>query len=50
MYAGFTGLSFLVLFGVIFWSTARFMRHQIDDSVSNEIDEIVSESRERPPE
>jgi signal transduction histidine kinase len=50
MYAGFTGLSFLVLFGVIFWSTARFMRHQIDDSVSNEIEEIVSESRERPPE
>lgn len=49
MYAAFTGLSFLILFGVIFWSTARFMRHQIDDSVSNEIDEIVSESRERPP-
>ena len=50
MYAGFTGVSFLVLFGVIFWSTTRFMRHQIDDSISNEIDEIISESRERPPE
>jgi len=50
MYAAFTGVSFLVLFGVIFWSTTRFMRHQIDDSVTNELDEIVSESRERPPE
>ncbi len=43
MYTGVTGLSFLVLFGVVFWSTARFMRHQIDDSVANEIDEIVTE-------
>ncbi len=32
----------MLLFGVIFWSTARFMRHQIDDSISNEISEIVS--------
>jgi signal transduction histidine kinase len=45
MYAGLTGISFLVLFGVIFWSTARFMRHQIDDSVSSELDEIVTDSQ-----
>jgi signal transduction histidine kinase len=42
VYAGLTGISFLVLFGVIFLSTARFMRHQIDDSVNSEIDEIRS--------
>jgi signal transduction histidine kinase len=38
-----TGLSFIVLFGVILWSTAHFMHHQIDDSVANEIDEIVTD-------
>ena len=38
-----TGFSFIVLFGVILWSTAHFMRHQIDDSVANEIDEIVTD-------
>ena len=43
VYAGMTGLSFIVLFGVILWSTAHFMRHQIDDSVANEIDEIVTD-------
>ncbi len=45
VYAGLTGISFLVLFGVIFLSTARFMRHQIDDSVNSEIDEIRSGTR-----
>jgi signal transduction histidine kinase len=38
-----TGFSFIVLFGVILWSTAHFMRHQIDDSVANEIDEIITD-------
>ena len=37
MYAALTGISFLLLFSVILWSTARFMRHQIDDSVANEL-------------
>jgi len=37
MYAALTGVSFLVLFGVIFLSTAHFMRHQIDDSVASEL-------------
>jgi signal transduction histidine kinase len=50
MYAGLTGLSFLVLFGVIFLSTARFMRHQIDDSVSSELDEIITDSQGSKPE
>lgn len=45
LYAALTGFCFLVLFGVIFWSTAHFMRHQIDDSVSSEIDEIRADSR-----
>jgi signal transduction histidine kinase len=49
MYAGLTGISFLILFGVIFWSTARFMRHQIDDSVSSELDEIMTDSQAREP-
>ena len=43
VYAGMTGLSFIVLFGVILWSTAHFMHHQIDDSVANEIDEILTD-------
>jgi signal transduction histidine kinase len=43
IYAALTGISFLVLFSVIFWSTARFMRHQIDDSVTNELNEIVTD-------
>jgi hypothetical protein len=42
-YAGMTGLSFVVLFGVILWSTTQFMRHQIDDSVANEINEILTD-------
>ncbi len=45
MYAGLTGLTFLLLFAVIFWSTTRFMRHQIDDSVSNEVNEIISDAQ-----
>jgi signal transduction histidine kinase len=44
IYAAVTGISFALLFTVIFWSTSRFMRHQIDDSVANEISEIVSEA------
>jgi len=50
MYAVITGISFVVLFGVIFWSTTRFMRHQIDDSVSSEIDEIRAGARGKSPE
>src|ERR1700760_3079018 len=45
MYATLTGVTFIILLGVIYLSTARFMRHQIDDSVGNEIDEILSDSK-----
>jgi signal transduction histidine kinase len=44
-----TGVSFIVLFGVILWSTAHFMRHQIDDSVANEIDEILTDPQSSNP-
>jgi signal transduction histidine kinase len=47
MYATFTGITFVILLGVIYLSTTRFMRHQIDDSVANEIDEIITDSRGR---
>jgi len=44
VYAGVTGVSFALLFGVIFWSATRFMRHQIDDSVANELSEIMADA------
>lgn len=49
LYAALTGISFLLLFSVILWSTARFMRHQIDDSVSNELNEIVTDKQSATP-
>ena len=45
MYAALTGVSFVILLGVIFLSTTRFMRHQIDDSVSSEVGEILADTR-----
>lgn len=42
MYAGFTAASFLLLFGVVYWSTAKFMEQQIDATVSSEIAEILA--------
>jgi signal transduction histidine kinase len=45
MYAALTGVSFVILLGVIFFSTTRFMRHQIDDSVSSEVGEILADTR-----
>jgi signal transduction histidine kinase len=44
MYAALTGVSFVILLGVIFFSTTRFMRHQIDDSVSSEVGEILADT------
>src|SRR5882762_10787935 len=49
MYAALTGVSFLLLFGVVFWSTARFMEQQIDATVSNEITEILADSHAARP-
>ncbi len=45
MYAGLTGFTFLLLFAMIFWSTTRFMRHQIDDSVASEISEVITDGQ-----
>jgi signal transduction histidine kinase len=40
IYAAITGASFLVLFVTVFWSTTRFMQHQIDITVAAEIKEV----------
>ena len=44
LYAAIFCVSFIVLFQVIFWSTAHFMQAQIDQTVSSEIAEIRSEA------
>jgi signal transduction histidine kinase len=49
MYATMTGITFVILLSVIFISTTRFMRHQIDDSVNNEVDEILADAPDRNP-
>lgn len=40
LYAAATSLSFLLLFAVVFWSTTRYLRHQIDLTVAAEIKEV----------
>jgi len=45
MYAAVMCASFLLLFWVIFWSTARYMERQIDTTVSSEITEILADAR-----
>jgi signal transduction histidine kinase len=49
IYTALTGLTFVILLAVIFFSTTRFMRHQIDDSVSSEVAEILADSRDQGP-
>lgn len=44
LYAGIFCASFIILFGLIYWSTARYMDRQFDSSVSNEIAEIESDA------
>jgi signal transduction histidine kinase len=44
MYATMTGITFVILLSVIFISTTHFMRHQIDDSINNEVEEILADS------
>jgi signal transduction histidine kinase len=46
IYTALTGISFVVLLVVTFFSTTHFMRHQIDDSVSSEVGEILADSQE----
>ena len=45
IYTALTGVSFVVLLVVIFFATTHFMRHQIDDSVSSEVGEILADSQ-----
>jgi signal transduction histidine kinase len=45
IYTALTAITFVILLAVIFFSTTRFMRHQIDDSVSSEIGEIVADTQ-----
>jgi signal transduction histidine kinase len=42
LYAGLTAASFLLLFGVVFWSTAGFMDRQIDATVDSELSELLA--------
>jgi len=49
MYAALTGVSFLLLFGVVLWATTRFMERQIDGSVSSEIAEILADPDSATP-
>lgn len=44
LYAGIVCTSFIVLFAIIYWSTARYMDRQFDDTVGNEIAEIQSDA------
>jgi signal transduction histidine kinase len=48
LYTGLTGLSFLVLFAIVYLSMTRFMQNQIDVSIDNELKEI--RNREVRPE
>ncbi len=48
-YTALTGVSFVILLAVIFFSTTHFMRHQIDDSVSSEVGEILADSQGQGP-
>jgi signal transduction histidine kinase len=50
IYTALTAVSFVILLAVIFFSTTRFMRHQIDDSVSSEVGEILADSQGLGPE
>jgi signal transduction histidine kinase len=49
LYTALTGVTFVILLAVIFFSTTRFMRHQIDDSVSSEVGEILADSQAEGP-
>ncbi len=45
LYAGLTAASFLLLFGVVFWSTSNFMDRQIDATVDSELAEIQADAQ-----
>ncbi|HXR19822.1 MAG TPA: ATP-binding protein [Steroidobacteraceae bacterium] len=45
LYAGLTGLSYLLLFAVVYFSTATSMERQIDASVAGELTEIQADAQ-----
>jgi signal transduction histidine kinase len=45
LYGVLTSISYLLLFGVVFWSTTHYMERQIDASVAGEIAEIQAAVR-----
>jgi signal transduction histidine kinase len=45
IYTALAGISFFILFVVMFFATTDFMRHQIDDSVSSEVGEILADTQ-----
>ncbi len=47
LYVGLTGLSFLLLFAVVYLSAARFMDRQIDATVVAELAEVQSDALDR---
>ena len=49
VYAVIFCASFIVLFGLIYWSTARYMDRQFDTTVANEISEIESDAANGDP-
>ena len=49
LYAGLTGASFLLLFGVVYWATSSFMYKQMDATVAGELAEIQADAREGGP-
>ena len=48
LYAGLTGVSFVMLFAVVFLGAAHFMDRQIDDTVATELTEIQERSGGNP--
>jgi signal transduction histidine kinase len=40
LYGGLTSVGYLLLFGIVFWSTTHYMERQIDASVEGELTEI----------
>ncbi len=44
LYAGIFCASFIALFAIIYWSTARYMDRQLDGTIGNEIAEIESDA------
>jgi hypothetical protein len=44
IYAGLFAVSAIILFGVIYWTTASFMEGQFDASVGDELNEVLGDA------